>query len=190
MNGTELLKRTPLYAAHLEWGAKMVPFGGWEMPVQYSGILEEHAAVRERVGLFDVSHMGEFLVAGPNAERALNDLFTNDIRNIAVGQAQYTLMCNDLGGIIDDLIVYRLEPSVYLVIVNAGNIENDFIWMNTHATVSAVIENLSDRFAGLALQGPAASKFFALLSDAPTLSHAASRSLWQGMLGGQDGLHG
>ncbi len=160
MTGTELLKRTPLYAAHLEWGAKMVPFGGWEMPVQYSGILEEHAAVRERVGLFDISHMGEFLVAGPNAERALNDLFTNDVSGIAVGQAQYTLMCNDQGGIIDDRIVYRLEPSVYLLIVNAGNIEKDFVWMNTHATVSAVIENLSDRLAGLAFQGPAASQFF------------------------------
>src|SRR5271167_2857334 len=116
MNGTELLKHTPLYAAHLEWGAKMVPFGGWEMPVHYSGILEEHAAVRERVGLFDISYMGQFLVAGPNAEHTLNDLLTNDVSKIAVGQAQYTLMCNHQGGIIDDLIVYRLEPSVYLVI--------------------------------------------------------------------------
>ncbi|HVM61250.1 MAG TPA: glycine cleavage system aminomethyltransferase GcvT [Verrucomicrobiae bacterium] len=160
MQSTELLRRTPLYAAHLECGAKMVPFGGWEMPVQYSGILEEHAAVRERVGLFDISHMGEFLVAGPNAERALNELFTNDVSKMAVGQAQYTLLCNHQGGVIDDLIVYRLEPSVYLVIVNAANIETDFIWMNTNATVSAVIENLSDRFAGLALQGPLAGRFF------------------------------
>ena len=140
MNGTELLKRTPLYAAQLEWGAKMVPFSGWEMPVQYSGILEEHAAVRERVGLFDISHMGQFLIAGPNAEGALNELLTNDISKITVGQAQYTLMCNPQGGIIDDVIVYRLEPSVYLAIVNAGNIEKDLVWMNTQAPVSAVIE--------------------------------------------------
>jgi len=167
MPGTELLKRTPLYAVHLELGAKMAPFGGWDMPVQYSGILEEHAAVRERVGLFDISHMGQFLVAGPNAERALNDLLTNDISRIAVGQAQYTLMCNDHGGILDDLIVYRLEPSVYLVIVNAGNIEKDFVWMNTSATAPAVIENLSDRFAGLALQGPASSQFFEFAAALP-----------------------
>jgi aminomethyltransferase len=194
MNGTELLKRTPLYAAHLEWGAKMVPFGGWEMPVQYSGILEEHAAVRERVGLFDISHMGELLVAGPNAERALNDLFTNDVSKITVGQAQYTLMCNDLGGIIDDLIVYRLEPSVYLVIVNAGNIENDFVWMNTHATVSAVIENLSDRFAGLALQGPAANKFFDFSAALPHFhiqrQEVFGKECWVGRTGytGEDGF--
>jgi aminomethyltransferase len=167
MPGTELLKRTPLYAVHLELGAKMAPFSGWEMPVQYSGILEEHAAVRERVGLFDISHMGQFLVAGPNAERALNNLFTNDISKIAVGQAEYTLMCNDRGGIIDDLIVYRLKPSVYLVIVNAGNIEKDFVWMNTNATVPAVIENPSDRYAGLALQGPASSQFFEFAAALP-----------------------
>jgi aminomethyltransferase len=167
MNGIDLLKRTPLYAEHLEWGAKMAPFSGWEMPVHYSGILEEHAAVRERVGLFDISHMGEFLVAGPNAERALNGLLTNDVTDMAVGQAQYSLMCNDHGGIIDDLILYRLEPSVYLVIVNAGNIENDFIWMNTHSTVSAVVENLSDRYAGLALQGPAARRLFEFSETLP-----------------------
>ncbi|MGO9243950.1 MAG: glycine cleavage system aminomethyltransferase GcvT [Verrucomicrobiia bacterium] len=194
MNGTELLKRTPLYAAHLEWGAKMVPFGGWEMPLQYSGILEEHAAVRERVGLFDISHMGEFLVAGPNAERALNDLTTNDVSKIAVGQAQYTLMCNPQGGIIDDLIVYRLEPSVYLVIVNAGNLENDFVWMNTNATVSAVIENLSDRFAGLALQGPSASKFFDFSAALPHFhiqrQEVFGKECWVGRTGytGEDGF--
>jgi aminomethyltransferase len=134
MHGTETLKRTPLYATHLEWGAKMVPFGGWEMPVQYSGILEEHAAVRERVGLFDISHMGEFLVAGPNAEAVLNELFSNDLRKIAVGQAQYTLLCDEHGGIIDDLIAYRVEPSVFLLVVNASNIEKDFAWMNARAS--------------------------------------------------------
>jgi aminomethyltransferase len=194
MNGTELLKRTPLYAAQLEWGAKMVSFSGWEMPVQYSGILEEHAAVRERVGLFDISHMGEFLVAGPNAERALNDLLTNDVTKIAVGQAQYTLMCNQQGGIIDDLIVYRLEPSVYLVIVNAGNIEKDLVWMNTQATVPAVIENLSDRFAGLALQGPAASKFFEFSATLPHFhiqrQEVFGKECWVGRTGytGEDGF--
>jgi aminomethyltransferase len=167
MHAAETLKRTPLYAAHLECGAKMVPFGGWEMPVQYSGILAEHTAVRGRVGLFDISHMGEFLVAGPNTERTLNGLLTNDVTKLAVGQAQYTLMCNEGGGVVDDLIVYRLEPSVYLVIVNAGNIEKDFEWMNSKATISAVIENRSDRYAALALQGPAAEKLFDFSATLP-----------------------
>jgi aminomethyltransferase len=160
MHSAETLKRTPLYAEHLAAGGKMVPFGGWDMPVQYSGILAEHTAVRERVGLFDISHMGEFLVAGSNAERALNSLLTNDISKLAIGQAQYTLMCNLGGGVVDDLIVYRLEPSMYLVIVNASNIETDFAWMNEQSTVSAVIENQSERYAALALQGPSASKLF------------------------------
>jgi aminomethyltransferase len=168
MHSTETLKRTPLYATHLQWGARMVPFGGWEMPVQYSGILEEHAAVRERVGLFDISHMGEFLVAGPNAEAVLNKLFTNDLRKIDVGQAQYTLLCNERGGIIDDLIVYRVEPSVFLLIVNASNIEKDFAWMNARASKTAVFDNVSDKMAALALQGPCAVK---VLSEAAAVPH-------------------
>src|SRR6266446_9819587 len=114
MHSAETLKRTPLYAAHIECGAKMVAFGGWEMPVQFSGILDEHKAVRQRVGLFDISHMGEVLVAGPNAEAVLNRLLTNDVRKVDVGEAQYSLMCNERGGVIDDLILYRVEPSVYL----------------------------------------------------------------------------
>jgi aminomethyltransferase len=158
MVATEKLKRTPLYAAHLEYGAKMVGFGGWEMPVQYTSIVEEHLAVRRRVGLFDISHMGEVLVAGPNAERALNHLVTNDVRRLAVGQAQYTLLGNDSGGIIDDLIVYRLEPTVYLLIINASHIERDFDWMTTHADAACVLENLSDQTAAMALQGPAATR--------------------------------
>ena len=114
----ENLHRTPLYTRHVERGAKIVPFGGWEMPVQYTSIVEEHRAVRQRVGLFDVSHMGQVLAAGPNAEAALNRLLTNDVRKLAVGQAQYTLMCNETGGVIDDLLVYRLEPTVYLQVQN------------------------------------------------------------------------
>ena len=168
MHSTETLKRTPLYAAHLECGAKMVSFGGWEMPVQYSGILEEHAAVREWVGLFDISHMGEFLVAGPNAEAALNEILTNDLRKIAVGQAQYTLLCNEHGGIIDDLIVYRIEPSLFLLIVNAANIEQDFAWMNARAPRPVVLDNLSDKMAALALQGPSAAQ---VLPEAAEIAH-------------------
>lgn len=168
MHGTETLKRTPLYAVHLEWGAKMVPFGGWEMPVQYSGILEEHAAVRERVGLFDISHMGELLAAGPNAEAVLNELFSNDLRKITVGQAQYTLLCDEHAGIIDDLIAYRVEPSVFLLIVNASNIKKDFTWMNARASQAVVLDNLSDNMAALALQGPCAAK---VLAEAATIPH-------------------
>ena len=144
------LQLTPLHAAHVALGAKMVPFGGWDMPVQYTGILAEHLAVRQHVGLFDISHMGEFIVAGPNAETTLNRLFTNDVRKVAVGQAQYTLMCSATGGIIDDLILYRIEPSVFLLIVNAGNIATDFSWISQHVVVS----NQSDQTAALALQGP------------------------------------
>ncbi|MGD0017495.1 MAG: glycine cleavage system aminomethyltransferase GcvT [Verrucomicrobiia bacterium] len=166
MTATEKLKRTPLYATHVESGAKMVGFGGWEMPVQYTSIIEEHLAVRQRVGLFDISHMGEVLVAGPNAERVLNHLLTNDVRHLAVSQAQYTLLGNDEGGIIDDLIVYRVEPTVYLLVINASHIERDFNWMTTHAWVSTprhtdvgcVFENRSDQTAALALQGPAAAR--------------------------------
>ena len=158
MVATEKLKRTPLYAAHLESGAKMVGFGGWEMPVQYSSTIEEHLAVRRRVGLFDISHMGEVLVAGPNAERVLNRLLTNDVRHLAVSRAQYTLLGNDGGGIIDDLIVYRVEPTVYLLVINASHIERDLDWMTTHADAGCVFENRSDQTAALALQGPTAAR--------------------------------
>ena len=168
MANPEILKRTPLYDAHVRCGGKMVPFGGWEMPVQYTGILEEHAAVREGAGLFDISHMGEFLVAGPNAESVLNQLLTNDVRKVAVGVAQYTLLCNGEGGVIDDLIFYRVEPSVFLLIVNAANIEKDFIWMNAHAKAAVVIDNVSDQTAGLALQGPAAAQ---VLPESAALAH-------------------
>ncbi len=156
MASTQIYRRTPLYAAHLEWGAKMVPFGGWEMPVLYTGIVEEHTTVRERAGLFDVSHMGEVLVAGPHAEAVLNHLLTNDVRKLPVNQAQYTLMCNEHGGIIDDLIVYRIEPTVYLLVINAANIEKDFAWMNAQANAPVVLKNESDTTAMLALQGPMA----------------------------------
>ena len=153
------LKRTPLYDTEIESGAKMVEFGGWEMPVMFSSIVDEYHAVRQRVGLFDISHMGEVLVAGPNAETVLNRLLTNNVRKIEVGQAQYTLMCNERGGVIDDLIVYRVEPSLFLLVVNAGNIAKDFAWMNSQASGAAVFDNQSDRTAALALQGPLAAKF-------------------------------
>jgi aminomethyltransferase len=155
---TETLKRTPLHAAHVQAGAKMVPFGGWDMPVQYDGILAEHQAVRQKVGVFDISHMGEFTIAGPNAEAVLNRLLTNDVRKTAVGQGQYTLMCTETGGVVDDLIFYRIAPTVFLLVVNAGNIDKDFSWIKSHAHAPIEFENASDRTAALAVQGPDAVK--------------------------------
>ena len=170
------LQQTPLHAAHVALGARMVPFGGWDMPVQYAGILTEHLAVRQRVGLFDISHMGEFIVAGPTAETTLNRLFTNDIRKVAVGQAQYTLLCNAAGGILDDLILYRIEPAVFLLIVNAGNIANDFAWLSQHLAVT----DQSNQTAALALQGPQARQ---ILDSSLASFHVARQAVFGKTLG-------
>jgi len=166
-SASDNLKRTPLHAAHVALGAKLVPFGGWEMPVQYTSIREEHLAVRSRVGLFDVSHMGQFLVAGPHAERVLNRLLTNDVRRLAVGQAQYTLLCHEQGGVVDDLIAYRLEPSVFLLVVNASRIAADWHWIETHADAPVVLENQSDATGMIAVQGPAAAQLLPAFADLP-----------------------
>src|SRR6476619_1323566 len=116
------MKRTPLFATHQKLGGKLIEFGGWEMPVQYSSIIDEHLAVRKAAGLFDISHMGEVQFKGPAAAAFLNHLLTNDINKLAVGQGQYTLMCNERGGVIDDLYAYRLAPEDYLLIINASRI--------------------------------------------------------------------
>jgi len=126
------LKRTPLYDAHVKAGARMVPFGGWEMPVQYAGIVEEHRAVRAAVGCFDVSHMGEFEVEGRDARAALQRLTTNDVAALEVGQVQYSLLCYPDGGIVDDLTVYRLASDRYMLTVNASNIDKDWRWVTEH----------------------------------------------------------
>jgi len=126
------LKRTPLHAAHVKAGARMVPFGGWEMPVQYTGIIEEHRATRAAVGIFDVSHMGEFEVEGPQALAAIQSLTTNDASALSVGQVQYAVLCYPDGGIVDDLTVYRLGPDRYMITVNASNIDKDWAWVTEH----------------------------------------------------------
>src|SRR5689334_16990684 len=123
------MKRTPLFSAHQRLGGKMIEFGGWEMPVQYTSISDEHLAVRKAAGVFDISHMGEVQVKGPGAEMFLNQTLTNDIRKLAAGQGQYTLMCNPQGGVIDDLYAYRLGAEEYLLIVNASRIEADVAWL-------------------------------------------------------------
>ncbi|HEV2404695.1 MAG TPA: glycine cleavage system aminomethyltransferase GcvT [Ktedonobacterales bacterium] len=152
------LKRTPLFEAHRELGARLVEFGGWEMPVQYSGILEEHRAVRERAGLFDVSHMGEFRVEGPGALAFLNGLVPNDVSRLAINQALYTQLCWPDGGTVDDLIIYRLGDERYMTVVNAGTLDKDWAWISEHAAAhdDFTLTNISDETALIALQGPLA----------------------------------
>ena len=148
------VKRTPLYDVHRQLGARMMQFGGWDMPVSYSSILEEHQRVRTHAGLFDVSHMGEFDIRGPQAAAAVQYVTTNDVRTLAVHQLQYSAMCNHDGGLIDDLTVCRLAPDHFLLIVNASNIDKDFAWIMQHLPAGAEARDISDTKALLALQGP------------------------------------
>lgn len=154
-----VLKRTPLYDLHLEAGARMVDFAGWEMPVSYAGILEEHRAVRTAVGVFDVSHMGEFTVKGPQAVEFLDHLLTNRIEGCPPGKAIYSPMCDEKGGVVDDLIVYRRVDGSFLVVVNASNREKDFRWMSGRAGLFEVeLVDVSADWGLLAVQGPQAAK--------------------------------
>lgn len=154
---SENLKRTPLHAFHVEHGARMVPFAGWEMPVQYTSILEEHRAVREKAGLFDVSHMGEVRVHGADARAYLNNLVTNDVEKLSIGKALYTVMCYPDGGVVDDLIIYQVGDEEYLLCINAANIEKDVEWMAGGVQgYDCLVDNVSETFGQLALQGPMA----------------------------------
>ena len=161
------LKRTPLHHAHVKAGARMVPFGGWDMPVQYTGIVEEHRAVRSAVGLFDVSHMGEFEVEGPGALAALQHLTTNDVAALNVGQIQYSVLCYPNGTIVDDLTVYRVSDDRYMLTVNAGNIEKDWAWVTEHArdVKDARWRNASEGTGLIAVQGPNAEALVGRLAD-------------------------
>ncbi len=149
-----MLKKTPLYNEHKKLNAKLIDFGGFEMPVQYEGIKQEHMAVREKAGLFDVSHMGEFFVKGPKALDLIQKITVNDASKLEPGKAQYTAMCYENGGIVDDLLVYMLAEDHYMLVVNASNIEKDLEWITSHNSMGAEIENRSDDIALLALQGP------------------------------------
>ena len=160
------LKRTPLYERHLALGARLVEFSGWEMPVQYSSILDEHRAVRTRAGLFDVSHMGEFKIEGPDSLAFLQYLVPNDVSRLAIHQALYTQLCLPNGGTIDDLIIYYLAENHYMMVVNAGNIDKDFAWVEQQAKIFDVqVFNQSDTTALLALQGPEAQAILQPLAD-------------------------
>ena len=157
------LRTTPLHDRHLTAGAKMAPFGGWDMPIQYTGILDEHRAVREAAGLFDVSHMGEFRVRGPGALALVQRLVTNDVSKLSDGQAQYAVLCHEAGGAVDDLLVYRLADDDVLLVVNAANIEGDWAHVSAEAEragLDATLTNESDDWALLALQGPTAFDVF------------------------------
>lgn len=159
------LKKTPLHAAHVAAGARMVEFGGWSMPVQYTGILEEHRAVREAAGLFDVSHMGEIRLQGPDALELVQRLITNDASRMSAGQVIYSPMCLETGGVVDDLLVYRMGSDDYLLVVNASNTEKDLAWVRRHAAGNVTVTDQSPETAQLALQGPRAVSILQPLTD-------------------------
>lgn len=150
------MKKTALYDVHVALGAKMVPFAGYEMPVQYTGVNVEHECVREGVGVFDVSHMGEFLISGPGALPLIQKVTSNDASTLTIGRAQYSCMPNGKGGIVDDLIVYKIKDEQYLLVVNASNMEKDWNWISSHNSFGAEMRDLSDDYSLLAIQGPKA----------------------------------
>lgn len=158
------LKRTPLYEVYKDQ-AKMVPFSGWELPVQFSGIIAEHEAVRTRAGLFDVSHMGEVEISGPDALDLVQKLTTNDASKLEPGKAQYSIMCYPNGGTVDDLLIYRGEDS-FLLVLNAANVEKDVEWIEKHASGDVTVRDVSSQMAQLALQGPLAERVLSRLTDA------------------------
>ena len=165
----ETFFHSPLESLHVELGAKLVAFGGWLMPVQYTSIMDEHAAVRTSSGVFDISHMGQVLIQGSGAEKYLNHLLTNDCASLADGQGQYSLMLNENAGVIDDLIVYRESAACFFLVINASMIAEDVAWMMSQRSAFADVEviNQSDIYAGLAVQGPdAAAVFAAVFPDA------------------------
>ena len=163
------LQHSPLEAAHVALGARLVSFAGWNMPVQYTSIIDEHTAVRTTCGIFDISHMGQFIVSGPSAAAWLNGLFTNNIAKLGSGQGQYTLMLNENGGVIDDLIAYRSGETEFFLVVNASMIDEDFAWMDGRREAGVSLKNESDAWAGLAIQGPDAVKVFDAVCPGETL---------------------
>jgi len=170
-----MLKRTPLFSAHQKLGGKLIEFGGWEMPVQYTSIVDEHLTVRNAAGIFDISHMGEVSVTGSAATAFLNFLLTNNIAKLFAGQGQYTLMCNEAGGVVDDLYAYCLGENDFLLIINASRIDEDVAWMQrkwaTFARRDEVqIKNVSDNFGAIAVQGPKVAEFITKVIPGKTLA--------------------
>lgn len=168
-------KRTPLFSTHELAGARLIDFGGWEMPVQYSGIVAEHNCVRTAVGIFDISHMGEVSVSGTGAKNFLNQLLTNDVGKLFPGQGQYTIMCNETGGAVDDLYIYRTEAHEYLMVINASRIDEDMAWMQSQFEVfpdraSLELKNLSNEMAAVAIQGPNSGPLLDQLFPGPSIT--------------------
>lgn len=159
------IKKTALHQIHVDLGAKMIPFAGYDMPVRYTSLMEEHRAVRESVGVFDVSHMGEFFISGPGALDLIQSVSSNDASALTIGQAQYSCMPNDKGGIVDDLIIYRLEEEKYLLVVNASNIKKDWDWIAAANTMNAEMYDASPDYELLAVQGPKATELLQPLTD-------------------------
>jgi aminomethyltransferase len=188
-SSTELLKKTPLNARHRAHGARMVPFAGWDMPVEYSGIVNEHLAVRGKAGLFDVSHMGQIELAGSDALAAVQKVSTRDAARLSVGQAQYSALTTPEGTFVDDLVVYRLAADHYLLVVNAGNIEKAYRWITDHTrdVGDVAVVNSSDRYALLAVQGPAAP---AIVQQLTTVDLSSIKYYWfaHGEVAGVRGL--
>jgi aminomethyltransferase len=193
-----MLKRTPLFSVHQRLGAKLVDFGGWEMPVQYTSITDEHLAVRNAAGIFDISHMGEVTVSGAGAESFLNSVLTNDLRKLAPGEGQYTLMCNERGTVIDDLYVYRLCDDVYFLIINASRIDADVAWMQAQAAKFSrrgelTLTDASHNYAAVAVQGPRVKEFINdVISGASTsaMRVACVMDLKKNQIGGFHFEHG
>ncbi|MED1205152.1 glycine cleavage system aminomethyltransferase GcvT [Heyndrickxia acidicola] len=166
----EELKRTPLFEVYKEYGGKTIDFGGWELPVQFSSIKQEHQAVRSNAGLFDVSHMGEFTVKGADSLSFLQKMLTNDVSKLSDGGAQYTAMCYENGGTVDDLLVYKCKDQDYLLVVNASNIEKDFEWLKQHIEGDVILTNISAEISQLAIQGPKAERILQKLVKDTDLS--------------------
>lgn len=170
-----MLKRTALFNAHRKSGARLIDFGGWQMPVQYSGLVAEHAAVRAAAGIFDISHMGEITASGAGAEAFLNQVLTNDVRKLVSGRGQYTLLCNERGGVIDDLYAYKLSEEVYLLIINAARTAADVHWLKTQweqfpDRANVILTDSSHNYSAVAVQGPRVKEFIANCLPGPSVA--------------------
>jgi aminomethyltransferase len=170
------MKHTPLYNEHIKLGARMVDFGGWEMPIQYSGVIDEHRTVRASAGIFDVSHMGQFEFKGPDALSFVQYLTTNDAARLADGQAAYSLLCSERGTLVDDIIVYKFNNEHITFVVNAGNVDKDWAWVTSHKKGSVEMTNRSSDFALIALQGPKAAEILARVVESPSTGIASIKT--------------
>jgi aminomethyltransferase len=182
------MKRTPLHDQHLAAGAKMVEFAGFEMPISYAGLKEEHNAVRNSVGMFDVSHMGEIFVEGPEALAFVQWISSNDASKLNIGDVQYSCMPNGKGGIVDDLLVYRLAASRFMLVVNASNLEKDWAWMQQQNSFDVQLSDHSDAYALIALQGPRAAEVLAPLADTPSPAELKYYSFREGHVAGKPAI--